>query len=104
MYVHVFVDMLYWNDNKILTGNIPYHHLSRDEQVLFALFKGVPPKRSDEVAVTVHRWRFIEWCWSPAKGAEARPSSDEIVAFTEKDLAKIMTSKDLAESTAALVM
>ena len=92
--------MLYWNDNKIFTGNIPYHHLTRDEQVLFALFKGEPPKRPDEVVVTDCRWKFMEWCWSPAKGTRPRPSSDEIVEFTKKDLADVMTAEGLAESTA----
>ena len=77
---------------KILTGNIPYHYLTRDEQVIFAIVKGVPPKRPDEVLVTEHRWKFIEWCWSPAKGTKPRPSGDEIVQFTEQDLSGIIAT------------
>ena len=96
--------MIHWNDEKILTGRIPYHYLSRDGQVLMAIMQGKPPKRPDEVAVTEHRWKFVEWCWSPSKGTKPRPSSDEIVQFTEDDLAKIMTIEGLAERTAALVM
>ena len=82
--------MIYWNIGKVLTCHIPYHHLSRDEQVLFAIVKGVPPKRPDEAVMTDHRWKFIEWCWSPANGTKPRPSSDEIIQFTEKDLVGIM--------------
>lgn len=66
--------------------------------------KGKPPKRPDDAAVTDHRWTFITWCWTPAKGDKPRPSGDEIVEFTEKDLADIMTTEGLAESTAALVI
>ena len=94
----------YCNIGKVLTCHIPYHHLSRDEQVIFAIAKGVPPKRPDEASVTEHRWNFIEWCWSPAKCTKPRPSSDEIVQFTEDDLTKIMMTEGLAERTANLVM
>ena len=96
--------MTYWNNGKILTGNVPYHHLSRDEQVLYAILKGVPPKRPDEAVVTDHRWKFIEWCWSPAKGTRPRPSGDEIVEFMEDDLVEIMITESLEERTASLVM
>ena len=104
--VYIFImnwPMVHWND-KILSGNVPYHYLSRDEQVVVAIVQGKPPKRPDEVAVTDHRRKLIEWCWSPAKGAKPRPSSDEIVEFTEDDLAEIMTTESLAECTATLVM
>ena len=85
--------MTHWNNWKILTGNIPYHYLSRDEQVLVAIVQGKPPKRPDDAVVTDHRWEFMEWCWSPAKGAVRRPSSDEVVEFTEKDLFGIMATE-----------
>ena len=93
-----------WNNGKILTGNIPYHYLSRDEQVVVAIVQGKPPKRPDGVLVTDHRWKFIEWCWSPFEGAQPRPSSDEITEFTQKDLAEIITTEGLAESTATVVI
>ena len=96
--------MTYWNNGKILTGNVPYHHLSRGEQVLYAILKGVPPKRFDEAVVTDHRWRFIKWRWSPAKSIKPRPPSDEIVEFTEDGLAEIMTTEGLAKRTATMVM
>ena len=101
---HLCWSMIYWNIGEVLTCHLPYHHLSRDEQVIFAIAKGVPPKRPDEASVTEHRWNFIEWCWSPAKGTQPRPSSDEIVQFTEDDLTKIMMTEGLAERTANLVM
>ena len=76
--------MIYWN-GKILTGNIPYHRLFRDEQVIYAIWKGARPDRSDQKAVTNGRWKFIERCWSVD---EARPLSDEIVEFTRRELAE----------------
>ena len=85
--------MIWPNDDKILTGNIPYHYLSRDEQVLVAILQGKPHKRPDQVAVTDHRWKFIEWCWFPAKGTKPRPSTDEIVQFTEQDLARVIVTE-----------
>ena len=84
--------MIDWNGEKILTGSIPYHYLSRDEQVFMAIMQGKPPKQPDGVAVTEHRWEFIEWCWSPAKGVKPRPCGDEIVQFTEQDLAGIIAA------------
>ena len=99
-FVVMTLPMTPWNNGKILTDNIPHHYLSRDEQVVVAIVQGKPPKRPDEVAVTDHRWKFIEWCWSPATGAKPRPSSDGIVEFTEKDLTDIMTTEGPAESTA----
>ena len=32
----------------------------------------------------------MEWCWTPADASKPRPSSDEIVEFTGKELAEIM--------------
>ena len=84
--------IIHLNDEKILTGNIPYHYFPCDEQVIVAIMQGKPPKRPDEALVADHRWEFIEWCWSPAKGTKPRSSSDEIVEFMEKDLARIMAT------------
>ena len=91
--MHTFTGRASLKRRKILTGNIPYHNLSRDEQVLYAILKGNSPKRPVEVAVTDDRWEFIVWCWSPAKAGKPRPSTEEIVEFTEKDFAEIMVTR-----------
>ncbi|KAF8137377.1 kinase-like domain-containing protein [Boletus edulis] len=75
---------------QILTGNIPYHRLSRDEQVIVAITRGRRPDRSDQKAVTNGRWKFIERCWS-VDGP--RPSSDEIVVFTRRELSESKMAK-----------
>ncbi|KAF8556076.1 kinase-like protein [Imleria badia] len=77
---------------QILTGNIPYHRLSRDEQVIAAIMRGTRPDRSDQRAVTSSRWKFIERCWS-ANGP--RPSSDEIVELTRRELTESNSSQSL---------
>ena len=75
---------------KTLTGNIPYHHLSRDEQVIWAILQGTKPDRPSYKALTNGRWTFIERCWSSGGG---RPSSDKIVEFTSRDLAESMSGR-----------
>ncbi|KAN0084324.1 Protein kinase-like domain containing protein [Tylopilus felleus] len=75
---------------QTLTGNIPYHHLSRDEQVIWAILQGTKPDRPSYKALTNGRWTFIERCWSSGGG---RPSSDKIVEFTSRDLAESMAGR-----------
>ena len=84
--------LICWDRGKILTGRVPYHHLSRDEQVLFSIIVGMRPRRPDGAAVTDRRWKFIEWCWSPTDASKPRPSSDEVVEFTWMELAKIVAA------------
>ena len=81
------------NDNtcdaeQILSGKIPYHHYSRDSQVIGAIFRGETPTRSDDPHVTDCRWEFIRRCWSPYRIIVQRPSSEEIVAFSTDDLVR----------------
>ena len=76
------------NYEQILTGDIPYHYIHREEQVVLAVGTRLQHKRPAQTAVTDDRWHFIEWCWIPIDGAKPRPSSDEIVRFTGKDLAE----------------
>ena len=74
--------LICWHDGKILTGRVPYHHLSRDEQVVFAIVSGTRQGRPDGAAVTDRTWEFIEWCWSSTDASTPRPSSDEIAELT----------------------
>ncbi|KIJ07581.1 hypothetical protein PAXINDRAFT_19238 [Paxillus involutus ATCC 200175] len=69
---------------QVLTGKIPYHYYPRDERVLFALSQGEIPKRPARTLVTDKEWSFIQWCWTPA---DARPSDEDIVEFTQNELA-----------------
>ena len=67
---------------QILSGTVPYDHLSRDEQVIAAIVKGRRPRRPSQRTMTDSRWKFIERCWSGGP----RPSNDEIVGFTSREL------------------
>ena len=93
--LHLCYDTLLicWDCGKILTGSVPYPYLPRNEQVVFAIAKGMRPRRPDEVAITDRRWEFVEWCWSPMDGSKPRPCSDEITRFTGKELAEIRAAK-----------
>ena len=83
------IDFHYWNHGKTLTGCVPYHDL-HDQQVVLTIARGMQPRRPDKEVVTDHRWRFIQRCWSPTDLPESRPSSDEIVKFTEKELVEAL--------------
>ena len=81
-----------WHHGKILTGKVPYHHLSCNAQVLLAVVSGTRPGRSDGEAVTDRSWKFIGWCWSPMDAPKPRPSSDEITEFTWMELTEFMAA------------
>ncbi|KIJ10920.1 hypothetical protein PAXINDRAFT_16143 [Paxillus involutus ATCC 200175] len=69
---------------QVLTGKIPYHYYPRDERVLLALSQGETPRRPSGALATDRQWSLIERCWT---SVESRPSDDEIVEFTENELA-----------------
>lgn len=82
------------NYEQIFTGAVPYYYLDRDIRVILAIATGSRPERPTQAVVTDNRWHFIEWCWTPVDGARPRPSSDEIVEFTGKDLAETISSAE----------
>ncbi|KAF8552984.1 hypothetical protein OG21DRAFT_1604384 [Imleria badia] len=77
---------------QILSGRVPYHYYTREAQVVHAVSRGMTPRRPSSVLVTERRWTFILRCWSTVDVARSRPSSEEIVAFTEGELVGAGTS------------
>ncbi|KAN0080140.1 Protein kinase-like domain containing protein [Tylopilus felleus] len=73
---------------QILSGKVPYHHYSRDAQIIATLFRGETPARPDDPRVTDRRWNFMQRCWSSFRDIVQRPSSEEIVAFSTDDLSR----------------
>ena len=71
---------------QILSGKVPYHYYTREAQVVHAVSRGMTPRRPSNALVTERRWMFIRRCWSTVDIARSRPSSEEIVAFTEGEL------------------
>ncbi|KIJ63426.1 hypothetical protein HYDPIDRAFT_113435 [Hydnomerulius pinastri MD-312] len=68
---------------QVLSGNIPYHEIKRDEQVLFAIAKGTKPPRPQNSRVKDEHWAFIQQCWSSLE-ENRRPSAREISLFLER--------------------
>ncbi|KAF9241880.1 kinase-like domain-containing protein, partial [Melanogaster broomeanus] len=82
---------------SVLSGNVPYHHLSRPEQVLFYLMRRETPKRprAPQVEIADEHWAFIRQCWTPNDAA--RPSEDEIIDFVTSEYRQLMRPCDPAE-------
>jgi hypothetical protein len=58
----------------VLSGQLPYHQLKRDTEVLFELDKGVRPPRPPQLAN--EHWALICRCW--AEQPSARPDARDI--------------------------
>ncbi|KAF9232254.1 kinase-like domain-containing protein, partial [Melanogaster broomeanus] len=77
---------------QVLTGKIPYHYYPGDARVVLAISQGESPQRPDLVAVSDHRWAFIQRCWSTADDGQSRPSDEEVVEFTRDELVQMVLS------------
>jgi len=65
---------------QVLSGNIPYHTIKRDDQVLYAIAKGMKPPRPETSNVTDKHWEFIQQCWSSRQG-NRRPLATDVSVF-----------------------
>ncbi|KAF8842584.1 kinase-like protein, partial [Paxillus ammoniavirescens] len=65
---------------QVLSGDIPYHEIKRDDQVLYAIAQGMKPSRPETSNVTDERWEYIQQCWSPRR-ENRRPSATDVSAF-----------------------
>ncbi|KAF9233550.1 kinase-like domain-containing protein, partial [Melanogaster broomeanus] len=72
---------------QILTGKVPYDYYPDEEQVLLAISQGETPQRPSRSLITDRRWTFIQRCWSSLDESQSRPSDEEMVEFTTKELA-----------------
>ncbi|KAF8836692.1 kinase-like protein [Paxillus ammoniavirescens] len=84
---------------QILTGEVPYHYYPREIQVLYAISKGVIPKRPGKELVTDRQWLFMQQCWMPLDAGDLRPGDEEITEFVRHELAVTITSEldDIAD-------
>ncbi|KAF9234119.1 kinase-like domain-containing protein, partial [Melanogaster broomeanus] len=74
---------------QVLSGQIPFYYYHRDERVVLAISKEEIPKRPQSAVFTDRRWNFIQGCWSTIDEGQLRPSVEEIVEFTRRELAEI---------------
>ncbi|KAG6328965.1 hypothetical protein ID866_10124 [Astraeus odoratus] len=68
---------------QILSGQIPYDYVKRDEQVLYAIAKGLRPNRPSSENITDTYWDFIQGCWS--SDPKDRPSAKELLSFIRRE-------------------
>ncbi|KIK92681.1 hypothetical protein PAXRUDRAFT_13093 [Paxillus rubicundulus Ve08.2h10] len=63
---------------QVLFGNIPYHAVKRDDQVLYTIAKGTRSPETSNVADK--HWEFIQQCWS-SRQENKHPYATDISAF-----------------------
>ncbi|KIK13929.1 hypothetical protein PISMIDRAFT_688303 [Pisolithus microcarpus 441] len=67
---------------QVLTGQVPYHYIERDEQVIYTIAQGIRPRRPSSQDIMDEHWNFIQRCW--ATDPQDRPSAGELVAFLQR--------------------
>ncbi|KIK78073.1 hypothetical protein PAXRUDRAFT_834731 [Paxillus rubicundulus Ve08.2h10] len=65
---------------QVLSGNIPYHTIKRDNQVLYAIAKAMKPPRPETSNLTDEYWEFIQRCWS-CRRENKRPTATDVSTF-----------------------
>jgi Protein tyrosine and serine/threonine kinase len=63
----------------VLSGQLPYHQLKRDTEVLFELDRGVRPPRPQQLAN--EHWELICLCWMDQPSA--RPDARDIFEIVQ---------------------
>lgn len=67
---------------QVLTGQVPYHYIERDEQVVYTIAQGLRPRRPSSQDIADEHWNFIQTCW--AANPADRPSAEELVSFLRR--------------------
>ncbi|KAF9231675.1 kinase-like domain-containing protein, partial [Melanogaster broomeanus] len=78
---------------QVLTGNVPYHYYVRDVQVMHAILIGEAPRRPSCDLISDHQWSFIQRCWSSDDAGRQRPSNEELVEFTRRELVEAVSAQ-----------
>ncbi|KIK97054.1 hypothetical protein PAXRUDRAFT_137135 [Paxillus rubicundulus Ve08.2h10] len=65
---------------QVLSGDIPYYEIQRDDQVLYAIAQGMKPSQPDISSVTDEQWEYIQQCWS-SRRENRRPSAKDVSVF-----------------------
>ncbi|KAF4575426.1 hypothetical protein EYR36_006785 [Pleurotus pulmonarius] len=66
---------------QTLTGEMPYHYLRTDGQVLIELSRGVHPRRPQDPIVTDARWVLLCACWE--RNYQKRPTLEAVAEYLE---------------------
>ncbi|KAG0702776.1 kinase-like domain-containing protein [Suillus ampliporus] len=69
---------------QVLTGSVPWQHLTNDAAILLKVIGGEIHPRPEDSCVTDQCWDFMTRCWSMA--AIDRPSAEEALEFLDREL------------------
>ncbi|KAG1870677.1 kinase-like domain-containing protein [Suillus subalutaceus] len=69
---------------QVLTGNLPWSHLTREFQMYQVIMKQKKHPRPANDHITDGRWNFMTSCWS--KTVINRPSAEEALQFIDGEL------------------
>ncbi|KAG1750243.1 kinase-like domain-containing protein [Suillus lakei] len=69
---------------QVLTGNVPWCHLTNETAILLKVIEGKIHPRPDDHRVTDQHWHFITRCWS--KTPIDRPPAKEALQFLDREL------------------
>ncbi|KAG1726185.1 kinase-like domain-containing protein [Suillus paluster] len=70
---------------QVLTGSVPWRHLTNDTAILLKVIEGEIHPRPDNCCVTDQCWNLMTRCWS--KSPIDRPSAEEVLQFVNSELA-----------------
>ncbi|KIJ06834.1 hypothetical protein PAXINDRAFT_91427, partial [Paxillus involutus ATCC 200175] len=76
---------------QVLSGDIPYHTIKGDNQVLYAIAQAIKPDRPQTSNMTDERWEFIQRCWS-SRRENKRPSATDVSIFLVSHVWHVATS------------
>ncbi|KAF5349990.1 hypothetical protein D9756_009165 [Leucocoprinus leucothites] len=84
---------------EILTGQIPFHEVTREATVIWRVISGIRPTKpspssTDLLELTDDIWRIMQMCWSANLGQ--RPTVDEALHELRQVLPSTLTSSRIA--------
>ncbi|KIM73779.1 hypothetical protein PILCRDRAFT_828831 [Piloderma croceum F 1598] len=77
---------------QVLTGQVPYHYIKSDLQVVFEIHKGLHPRCPTDESVNESHWDFITRCWSDHASGN-RPSMAEVLNYVQTHASKALWSQ-----------
>ncbi|KAH7317467.1 kinase-like domain-containing protein [Rhizoctonia solani] len=66
---------------EIITGRVPFHEISSDQQVVLKVLAHTAPSRPEELASDSRIWTLLTKCWSD--DPTARPTAQEVFSTLE---------------------
>ncbi|KAG1726254.1 kinase-like domain-containing protein, partial [Suillus paluster] len=69
---------------QVLTGNVPWRHLTKEGTIAVRVYEGTIHPRPDDERISDQHWNFMVSCWS--RTPNDRPSAKEALQFVVSQL------------------